>query len=249
MTERYLRMNLLTKISSIIILVFTHSFTLAQDDCRSRVSVITNKPESVILLNGKPAGNGSAVFELAKGKYSIVVRQEKLEWNAQVFRDSVFINDCSVSKDLHYNFRDEVYLTTTPTNAGVFHNDSLIGYTPLYVDTPADEVEIRKSNYNAEKVTLNGNKYSVVNLEYSGPKDEASFFKTNLFKILLGSALTLGGTAAYFKLKADDEYEKYKRTNEAAYLNRTDNYDLVSGIAFGALQINFGLLIYYFLTD
>ena len=33
------------------------------------------------------------------------------------------------------------------------------------------------------------------------------------------------------------------------FLNKTDRYDLYSGIALGVMQLNFGFLIYKFLTD
>lgn len=221
----------------------------AAQDCKSRISIFTNNPQSVIILNKKTVGKGSVVLELEKGEYALTVREDNLAWNSQIFRDSLNIVDCNTSKDLHYNFRNEVYLNSTPVNAGVFHNDSLIGYTPLYINSLDDQVELKKENYRTEIVRLNGERYSLINLKYIGDENGSSFFKTNLFKILLGTAVTLGGTAAYFKLKADDEYEKYNRTQDAAYLDKTDRYDLISGIAFGALQVNFGLLIYYFLTD
>jgi len=243
-----MHMNL--SIRNIILLFTVISWTMAAaQDCKSRISVLTNNPQSVIILNNKAVGNGSIVLELEKGKYSLVVREDNLAWNSQIFKDSLIVSECNTSKEVHFNFRDEVYLNTSPVNAGVFHNDSLIGYTPLYINSANSEIEIIKENYKTQRITLNGEKYSVINLEFIGQKNESSFFRTNLFKILLGSAVALGGTAAYFKLKADDEYEKYNLTKDAAYLDKTDQYDLISGISFGALQVNFGLLIYYFLTD
>lgn len=250
MTEKYLLMNLSIKhILSFVIVVLVFSSVAGAQDCKSRISILTNNPQSVIILNKKAVGKGSVVLELEKGKYALTIREDNLSWNAQIFKDSIFIADCNTSKDLHYNFRNEVYLNSSPVNAGVFHNDSLIGYTPLYINSHDEELELKKQNYQTEKITLNGEKYSVINLKYIGPENGSNFFKTNLFKILLGTAVTLGGTAAYFKLKADDEYEKYNLTQDAAYLDKTDRYDLISGIAFGALQVNFGLLIYYFLAD
>lgn len=241
-------MNLSTKYIILFFVLAVSEINIAQD-CKSRISILTNHPQSIILLDNKTVGNGSAIMELERGQYTLIIREDKLSWNAQIFKDTLLIADCNSSKELHYNFRNEIYLNTTPVNAGVFHNDSLIGYTPLYINSLSDEFEIKKEHYKPERITLNGDKYPLINLEYVGPGNEASFFKTNLFKLLLGTALTLGGTAAYFKLKADDEFDKYNTTNDPAYLQKTDRYDLISGIAFGALQVNFGLLIYYFLTD
>lgn len=80
-------------------------------------------------------------------------------------------------------------------------------------------------------------------------KREPNFIDTDLFLILVGSAVALGATSAYFKLESDKYYDKYLKTNDKQHLNKVDDYDLYSGLALGALEINFGFLIYKFLTD
>lgn len=76
-----------------------------------------------------------------------------------------------------------------------------------------------------------------------------SFFTSTTFKILIGSAAVLGGISAYFKIKADKKYDDYLNTKKQSTLDEVDRLDLISGISFGLLQINFGYLIYKFLMD
>lgn len=76
-----------------------------------------------------------------------------------------------------------------------------------------------------------------------------NFFTSTTFKILIGSAAVLGGISAYFKIKADKKYDDYLNTKNQSTLDEVDRLDLISGISFGLLQINFGYLIYKFLTD
>ena len=45
------------------------------------------------------------------------------------------------------------------------------------------------------------------------------------------------------------KFDEYQIVGDPALLDQTDKYDLISGITFTALQINFGLIIYLFLTD
>ena len=85
--------------------------------------------------------------------------------------------------------------------------------------------------------------------EYINKNKTESFFSSGTFKILIGSAAVLGGVAAYFKIKADRQYDDYLQTKNRFMLDEVDRSDLYSGIAFGLLQINFGYLIYKFLTD
>lgn len=75
------------------------------------------------------------------------------------------------------------------------------------------------------------------------------FAESDMFYIVIGSAIVLGSTAAYFKLESDKYFEKYESTGNKSYLNKTNNYDVYSGIALGALQINFGYMVYRLLTD
>ena len=76
-----------------------------------------------------------------------------------------------------------------------------------------------------------------------------NFFTSTTFKILIGSAAVLGGISAYFKIKADKKYDDYLNTKNQSTIEEVDRLDLISGISFGLLQINFGYLIYKFLTD
>lgn len=85
--------------------------------------------------------------------------------------------------------------------------------------------------------------------EYINKNKTESFFSSGTFKILIGSAAVLGGVAAYFKIKADRKYDDYLQTKNNSMLDEVDRLDLYSGITFGLLQINFGYLIYKFLTD
>ncbi|MDX1699722.1 MAG: hypothetical protein R3250_03840 [Melioribacteraceae bacterium] len=76
-----------------------------------------------------------------------------------------------------------------------------------------------------------------------------NFIDSELFYIIVGSAVAFGAAAAYFKLESDDYYEEYLLTNDSSLKKKTDRYDLYSGIALGAMEINIGILIYKFLTD
>jgi len=88
---------------------------------------------------------------------------------------------------------------------------------------------------------------SLTTIEFK--KKEPNFIDSDLFLIVAGSAVAFGATAAYFKLESDASYDKYKLTNNKSHLTKTDRYDLYSGISLGLMEINFGYLVYKFLTD
>lgn len=145
---------------------------------------------------------------------------------------------------------DTLLIVTLPDDAKVQAGDSLIGYTPLRLAEKISSFSILKNGFKPKEVTPDYSQQILkVQLEKIYFDEQSSFFKTNYFNILLVSAAVFGGVAAYFKLKADDKFDLYQSTGDHNFLNETRNYDLYSGVAFGLLQINFGILVYNLLTD
>lgn len=254
--DRFMHMNSL-RIKAIILFFYTGSLVFGQTnnnkDCKADILFRTNDSLSVIYINGKPAGSGNnLIMNLPKGNYSIEIKNNKFKWGARIIHDTLVINNCDTSINLSYFFdiNQKVHINTTPSNAEVFYKDSLLGYTPLELASDLSRIDIKKNMYESKEINIDRTTKKIdLNLNYLGRVKQTSFSRTNLFKVLVGSAVALGATAAYFKLKADDNFDKYNSTNDKKYMDNTDRYDLISGVAFGVLQINFGVLIYYFLND
>ena len=86
-------------------------------------------------------------------------------------------------------------------------------------------------------------------MKFNDESREESFFEKDIFKVLTAGIVVLGGATAYFKIKADNKFEEFEFSGNGKLLDETRKYDLISGITFTALQINFGLLLYYFLIE
>lgn len=144
----------------------------------------------------------------------------------------------------------EVLLNSNPQDAYVFYKDSLIGNTPLFVQSSFRNLTLRKNGYDDINILWSDiTPGKVILMNYNGQEKEKSFFQKDIFKILTAGIVVLGGTTAYFKLKADNKFEEYEFSDNSNLLDDTRKYDLISGITFTALQINFGLLLYYFLIE
>jgi hypothetical protein len=151
---------------------------------------------------------------------------------------------------LNYYFKDELLLDTDPQDVYVFSNDSLIGYTPLYLRRDFKSLLLEKPDYSSKKITIDDiNISEKIKLDFIGDENDGSFYESTIFKVLVGTAMALGAATAYFKLEADNRFEEYKITGDPELLNQTDRLDVISGVSFVALQINFGLIIYLFLSD
>lgn len=91
--------------------------------------------------------------------------------------------------------------------------------------------------------SMNGEKRYLLS-NFSRPKN---FTHSAEFKWLLAGVAAFGGAAAYLKIEADKRYNEYQKTGEKRFLNETRRYDVLSGISFGLLQLNFLYMVLSFL--
>jgi len=167
-----------------------------------------------------------------------------------------------------------VIVSTNATGSIIIINDSLVGKGNVNIKLEKGEYNLRiKENVFRWNQEIFDTAFTISNcdeikkISYSfKPKNPAttfsntinkfkngnnnnSFLNSTLFKALIGTAVIFGGTSAYYKHLADENFDEYSLSGNKSYLDKTHKYDLISGLAFGALQINFGILIYYFLTE
>ncbi len=249
--ESWRRMNLNNIIFLFIFFgILSFGITKAQE-CKGKVSIHTNNDSSLIFINNEFIGNGNISKEVDNGKYLIKVSESSENWNAKSFIDTIQIINCE-EKKIDYNFYGSVYLQTNPADAYVFNDDKLIGHTPLKLKAENQNLLLKKNGFKDKYITINQiEENKTISLEqlFNGKEISESFFVTTEFKILLGSLVALGGATAYYKLKADKKFDEYQFTGSGELLDQTRKYDLISGITFGLVQINFGILVYYFLFD
>lgn len=218
---------------SIILLFLISNLHLAQE-CKTPVTIISPIKDGLIFVDDEFIGSDSVEVSLEKGKHSLLIKENLRKWNALKFRDTIFAADCSPlvfsygkNNLFEADYQDESHFVESESNL-------LLAYQSLK---------------NISSVDRTFDETKPVKLNFDTGRQEKRFIETTTFKILIGSAVALGAVSAYFKIKADNNYEEYQQTLNNSYLDKTDKYDLYSGIAFGALQINFGALLYHFLKD
>ena len=242
-------MNLLTKIlfSFLLILLFKQSFA---QGCKATLYINSDLDEINIFINEDfAAETNNFQTEIELGNYIVTVTENSKKWNAKSFSDTINVTDCK-EITLNYSFKDEVLLDTEPQNVYVFRNDSLLGYTPLLVKSNFKSLLLKKPDYSSREITFDEfNANDKIKLDFIGEENDGSFYESTIFKVLAGTAVALGAATAYFKLEADNRFDEYKVTGDPDLLKQTDRLDVISGVSFVALQINFGLIIYLFLSD
>ncbi|MCJ7554185.1 MAG: hypothetical protein MUO34_09915 [Ignavibacteriaceae bacterium] len=230
----------------IIILLSTSSFS---QECETGIVINSDVPGFIVTINDSLEFIDQNKIQLGKGFYNITVKENSSRWNTKSFSDSFQLDSCE-TKQLNFSFLSGTLIDSDPQDVQVIVGDSLLGYTPLILPYNFDRIVLRKSGY-AEKEILIDQRMSKINvsLDFIGEMKKESFFDKSFSKILFGSMIALGATSAYYKIKADHNYDEYLRTGDVKYKDRTSQFDLISGITFGLTQINFGYLIYKIFID
>ena len=236
------------KYAAFIFLYLMNSLLSAQS--YRTIYISTNKSESSIYINGKFIGQGEVKDIIQSNKIILRIIEDEKIWGAREIIDSVYLSTSDSVISRSYFFKDRIVVTSSPNDAVVYNDDEIIGYTPLSLLPDAYNLSLNKKYFKPYNLDLDDTKSKTnIELEFIGEMENEKFINTNWFKILMGSAVALGATAAYFKLKADKNYDKYQETKDTIYLDKTNRQDIYSGIALGLLQINFGVLVYYFVFD
>ena len=230
-------------------IILSSSVLLFAQDGKQNVFLYTNEDSCTIYINNNVFGKGNLSIYLESGVYDVKIKKDLYNWDGEIITDSINVCDDSVITK-KYLFEKKIYLSTSPQDVDINSGDKQIGYTPLFLNPDLKEISLSKKDYLNKNMEIpNGMSTVDINMDFIGTRPTQSFRKTPWFKVLIGTAVILGGTAAYYKIEADNNYEKYLATDNPDYLKKTDDFDTYSGLAFGALQINFAFILYYLLSD
>lgn len=236
-------------ISSLFLCLISASSNLAQD-CKADVVIHTNLENAEVFLNDSLKQIGKDFhLKLEPGTHIITLCSNSRVWNSALIIDTLEISDCS-SISFTYNFKSRVFLDSNPQNVYVIQSDSITGFTPLWLEDNFQSLLLKKPDFT--EVTLSHNEIVLgikPELKFIGENKSESFYESALFKVLTGTLIALGATTAYYKLEADRTFDEYQFTGDPALQEQTEKYDLISGATFVALQINFGMMLYFFLAD
>ncbi len=230
--------------------ILIYAVSLSAQDCKALLSINTDNELAFVIINNEAPVNGkNSSIELNPGTYIVTVGESSDRWDAKTFIDTVVITGCEkISRT--YNFFRESMLKTEPPDVYVYSADTLVGHTPLLLPPDIKIISLKKPGYQDLIINVTDkNLNDKIDLKPLTTNNDENFFESTLFYYLSGSLLALGAATAYYKLKADDKYSEYQVTGNEALLEETQRLDTISGVTFGLLQINFALLLYFFLTD
>lgn len=158
------------------------------------------------------------------------------------------------------------FINSNPFNAEVYYKDSLLGLTPVRFASSeklTGNILLKKKGYKDESFNLeeyNFEKGEEIFLKSIFSGEEKIVFKdkkTNFVKersltgILTSGilAITTGMLAYNTKEKANDFYNQYLDNRNQDNLDKTNRYDIYSGISLALMQVSIAGLIYFLFLE
>jgi len=164
------------------------------------------------------------------------------------------------SLTLHAAKTRYIHLTTEPSDADVFVSDSLLGHSPIVL-YPIDSLStydvskngFRRSSFPADE--LSGEYHLVLVRDGLQAMPESQYLaippvEKSMTDVYVTTAVTVvaGVSAAYFKIKADNNYSDYLQTGDRANLDKVHRNDLAAGISLAVSQAGVAFLTYLLLS-
>ncbi len=255
----------------LVLLCTTHAQPAAGDSLtaqagRATVTFLSDVDSSLVILDGRMAGRTPLKIDtISPGIHRVVLQNPDLEnWLAESITDTITV-DSGSARTLLYTLRRKVSFITDPAGADVVVGDSLAGTTPLVLDRgfarPGSNVSLSKQGYQTVDVDLGPATGEV--LSYDLPRDPSKPLEpspvldafadphsssTPLY--ITGAAAVISGSlAAYWKVRADDNFALYQQTGDPSLLSQTHRLDTGAALALVAAQISLGLFTYFLFTQ
>lgn len=212
-----------------------------------------------LFVDGDSLGTTPLTVELPPGKHHVrLVPPDVGSWLTDPIVDSVEIA-AEDSATLRFAFTQRMLILSTPSGAEVRSGDSLLGTTPLVLNTMPLSLILKKEGYEEQPVNTEAARRGIISAQlkkvwqtgngepvFSDDDDSGSSLR-----LYISGATTIiaGAASAYFKVKADNRYAEYLRNGNPGQLSEVNRLDAAAGVALVATQISLGLFTYFILSE
>ncbi len=196
-----------------------------------------------------PVETGTRVFRFT--------RSEGKRWYSTAIAETIVVRDGEeIARQIKFPLVR--HITSVPDGASVMVGDSVIGSTPMFLESSSLEgmITVLREGYESATLPVHDDVHVVLIRHEIGSGFEISPYlvsdegnnHTSLY-LTAGATVLTGAAAAFFKIQADSYYSDYRRTGNSSDLDNVRKYDLYSGISLAASQISLFILAYHLLSQ
>ena len=232
-----------------------------------RLEVRSDRDSARVFMDSLYAGQTPLILDsVAAGKHILrIVSPHPEEWNAVTVSDTVMLLS-DRENTFTYTLLSFVSLTSVPSGASLYIDDSLSGVTPLLLKPknirPGSNLTLKMPGF--EPAGIGPELFTGTALQIAlkagwqqRTDEETPFLSVGTAwsprKIGLyasgGVAVLAGVAAAYFKIAADDRQSAYLETGDPALLKDRRHLDTWAGISLVAAQAGLAVLSYLLITE
>jgi len=247
------------------IVIMIYSFFLLQYECVSfsfeqpdsaMIQIKCNRDNVRVLVDSTFVGiTPLQPFNISHGKHSIsFIPPENNIWLNNIICKTIIVSSTDSIK-MDVTFPSVYYINTEPYGAFVKMNDSIVGTTPLRMETNGEKnvIQLVKDGYSDVIIPLPSGG-GVINHRMELLNDKIKKISSHKLVgdeknylphyIAIGTAVAAGSAAAYFKIKADKYYKEYNRTADRIMLKKMERLDFAAGISLGVSEISLIIVSY-----
>ena len=185
------------------------------------------------------------------------IPRKQLRWPAAVVSETLRVEP-GIVLERNIRFPLAYMITSDPPGALVHLNGEVIGTTPMYTSsaTELQMLTLSKEGYEEGEVLLpagGGGVFSTLHRAEgaeTSPLMISSEESKSLNPIIIASGATIiaGGSAAYFKLKADEKYNDYLMSGNSQLLDHVHTLDTFSAVSLALTQVGVMTICYFLLS-
>ena len=234
------------------------------------LTVVSDNVGSLVIIDDDSVGTTPIFAQpVSVGEHKVTVQRiNKQSWFASDWSETVRVaagDSLVLNPDFHLTY----HLQSIPYGAHVYRDEKYCGETPLVLEFDESEnvrLVLEKDGYFSQVVDCRpmGNHLMKVVLE----ADDNYWIEQDLIQkklqmtmsrrkkmTYLSTALTLvsGVSAVWLKNRADRYYRDYQKEVDPQKMDnlfsKAEQYDRLSNVAFGALQVSFGFSLYFFVKS
>lgn len=203
---------------------------------------------------------------LNEGKYAVKVFYPSIfAWNSIVKVETVQVSPGSATEKI-FELGSALAINSVPSGGSVTYQGSELGTTPLYVRSPSrltGELLVQKEGYREERIPINAQMSMPLAVQLkpkqSGESLIAGDVLTNGYGMgasnhwmtyTSGATMIVSGVlSAYFKDKANRDFDSYTQSNDPTLLSSTQRLDRWAAISLVISQLSFAVLAYFLLSE
>lgn len=219
-----------------------------------------------VKLDGKTIGYTPLnILAVPVGTHAISVAHfDKNNWLGKTWLNEVMIADGDTAF-LQVNFKKSLSVNSSPYEAEVFIENRFVGETPFFFEMDEGEstrITLKKRSYKDTTFTINATDFEKIHVQLNEvtktknmilhDRFEGAKVKTNKNRFLwtLGASVLSGALTLYFRTKADDKYNRYRKTGNPDSFNGlyddAKKLDKFAAVSYGTFQVSFVFSFYFF---